>query len=200
MTNKEKTDLYQGPKWWPHLIFGVLLLVIGTYLLTLPPSSLQEINQMMGYIIIGLGTLDILLFLINREGRDFRLLMGILEVGLGVFALVNPQTSALVVGLIIGIFLFLQSIILFSYSLRRRSRGGVHRLRYLFGGILSLILAIATTIIFFREGNGLLYLGGSLVVVGIFRLLLMRDLFVVRRQVKAENKAAKKAQLEKKAG
>jgi uncharacterized membrane protein HdeD (DUF308 family) len=132
--------LRQGTGW--GIAIGIVLIILGILALVLPFAATIAASLMFGWLFILAGVAQIIFAIQSRHERYFiwRLLLGIVYVLAGIFVLSSPIITALTLTLIMGISIFVQSVIQVVGAFQMKPDQGWGWI--LFSGIMGIILAI----------------------------------------------------------
>jgi uncharacterized membrane protein HdeD (DUF308 family) len=162
--------------WWFPLLFGVLFILIGIWILRSPVESFEKITRVIGVIILVSGTTQVWVTLGNRHeipGWGFQLAGAFMDLAIGIILVIYPEFLLRIITFFVGAWLIVNSATLIRRSISAR------RLQHSFWkwelalGILLMILAI----LFFWHP---LLLGATFavwtaiafIILGIFRIVL----------------------------
>lgn len=122
---------------------GVLLVILGVAAISLPLVAAIATSLMFGWLFLFAGIAQIVYAIQCRHDQKhlfWKLLLGIFYILGGILVLAAPAIAALTLTLIIGISIFVQSVIQVVGALQMRSDTGWGWL--LFSGITGIILGI----------------------------------------------------------
>jgi len=104
-----------------HAIIGVLSVIVGFALLRSPFQSVEVFIYVIGILFLVQGIMTFIAAFAVKQGRIWRILMGILGVVAGVVVLTYPISSAVTLAFIAGIWLVILGIlqIIMGFQLRR---------------------------------------------------------------------------------
>jgi uncharacterized membrane protein HdeD (DUF308 family) len=161
---------------WLYLLKGVLLIVLGIWMLRMPQESLNAMFLLIGLIITLGGVLETVLALYYRKvmkewGWNFS--AGILDILIGILLMANPDAILLLITLFISFWLVLRGILAIweAFELRKKEQGSWKRALLL--GVLLLLLAII--LIWHPQVVGItlvFWIAISFISLGIFRIIL----------------------------
>ena len=105
-------------------VLGVLSVIVGFALLRAPFQSLEVLIFVLGVFWVAQGIMTFINAFSTKEGRGWRIFMGILGVLAGTVILVYPISSAVTLALLAGIWLIILGImqIVAGYQLRKASK------------------------------------------------------------------------------
>lgn len=126
--------------WWVFLIRGLLFIAAGIYILCSPATGFIALGFMFGLIIFVAGIAELLhVYHANSSrNRGWHLILGIIDVVLGIILMGHIMASLAILRIAIGIWFLLRGISLFSFS------GLVHKSWVLVvGGFITIVFAMA---------------------------------------------------------
>lgn len=157
------------------MVEGVLLIVLGLLAVILPMVTALTVNVVIALALTVAGISRLVTWRGNKLDGLWRLLVGGLLTGVGIYMLVLPEQGIAALVMVLGFILLLEGTfgILASITLQRRS----HAIWLFISGLVSLALG-ALVLMFFPEA-GVLYLafiiGLSLILTGVSLLTMLRD-------------------------
>lgn len=161
---------------WATLLKGVLLIVLGIWMLRMPKESFEAMAFVIGLIVVLGGVAESFFsYRIRRAQGEWgwNFSGGIIDIIIGIFLMINPMAILALITIFISFWLILFSILIIrkSVTLKRLGREGWGW--NLFFGIFLLVLgmvliwhpqAVGVTLIF--------WLAFSFLTLGIFRIIL----------------------------
>jgi uncharacterized membrane protein HdeD (DUF308 family) len=162
--------------WWMYLLKGILLIVLGIWMLKMPRESFNAMLLIIGVIIVVGGVLETFLALYYRKdlkewGWNFS--AGILDILIGIFLIANPDTILVLITLFISFWLVLRGVLAIWEAMELRKEGQKKWRWVLLLGILIMLLAIV--LIWHPQVIGLtiiFWIAISFISLGIFRIVL----------------------------
>jgi uncharacterized membrane protein HdeD (DUF308 family) len=104
--------------WWVILIRGILFILLGIYMVCNPLSGYAALGFLFGLLILLTGIAE--LFRVTRDhtqgGRTWHLLLGIIDIIIGIVLVTHIIASADILRVIVGIYFVFRGISLLSYS------------------------------------------------------------------------------------
>jgi uncharacterized membrane protein HdeD (DUF308 family) len=112
--------------WWLELIFSILTIGLGVYLLRNMDVGLAAFILLVGFTFIVRGIVDIFTGFFSKEkdvkeARALYVITGILGLVSGVIVLAQPVASGLLFIWIVGLYLVLQGSMVIAIALRARA-------------------------------------------------------------------------------
>jgi uncharacterized membrane protein HdeD (DUF308 family) len=127
------------------VIRGLLALVFGVLILTLPPAAIvSSVIMLFGIFAIVDGTFAVVGSLAGHETFEdwwLILLVGVLSILIGVFTFTHPRMVAAVLVLYIGFRAILQGVLEVAFAVRLRNHIKGEWL-YIFGGAMSVLFGL----------------------------------------------------------
>ncbi len=170
--NAKKTTL----SWWIYLLKGVLMIVLGIWMLKMPRESFDTMVLIIGVIIALGGVLETFLALYYRKTLKewgWNLSAGGLDMLVGILLIANPDTILVLITLFVSFWLVLRGVLAIWEAMELR-KDGHRRWRWvLMLGMLIILLAII--LIWHPQVIGLtlvFWIAISLISLGIFRIIL----------------------------
>ena len=108
-TTKKSNPIYL----WTPLLFGIVFILIGIWILKSPVESYEKITKLIGVIILISGTTQLIFTLNNRRGIPgwgFPLTGDLFNLAIGIILLVNPSILLKVITLFVGVWIIANSI------------------------------------------------------------------------------------------
>lgn len=110
-----------------NAIIGVLSVIVGFALLRTPFQSLEVLIFVIGIFWVAQGIMTFIDAFSRKEGRNWKVFMGVLGVIAGIIVLVYPMSSAVTLALVGGIWLIILGImqVVAAFQLRgQRAKAG----------------------------------------------------------------------------
>lgn len=169
--------------WWVPMLFGVIFIITGIWILKSPVESYEQITKMIGVIILVSGTTQILFTVGNRKaipGWEFQATGGLIDLVIGIILILNPAILLRIITLFVGIWLIVNSITLIKRGLEaRKEKRNFWKWELILGAML-LLLAILflwhPMVIGFTIA---IWSAWAFIILGVFRIALTLKL---RRQ------------------
>ena len=121
---------------------SVLMIIAGLLAIVIPPAAGIAVLVVVAWLLMLSGAVHLLFAWHTRTagGMIWELLLGILYIFVGIYALLHPVAGLASLTLFLAIYLFVEGVLEFILSFRLRPMPGSNWL--LFDGIVTLILAI----------------------------------------------------------
>lgn len=98
--------------WWLFLIQGLVALAVGAFLVFKPDKSITFVAVLLGLYVIFFGLMELLsAFVIKGEGTGLRLAVGLLALVAGGIIVANPEKTANLIVIFIGIYLLIWGLV-----------------------------------------------------------------------------------------
>jgi uncharacterized membrane protein HdeD (DUF308 family) len=97
--------------WWVFLLTGILWIVFAFIVLSFNMTTVYAVAIFFGVMLLVGGTFDLMLASMERDWRWWHILIGILEIIVGIMALAWPNQTFLVLAALIGWFVMLSGVI-----------------------------------------------------------------------------------------
>jgi uncharacterized membrane protein HdeD (DUF308 family) len=158
---------------WSILV-SVLMILAGLVAIIIPEISGIAITFIVAWLMILMGAAHFVYMWHRRHRKGFwwGLLLGILYTGIGIFILEDPAAGLATLTLLLGIYLFVESMLEFSLAFFLRPHKGWGWL--LFNGVVTLILALMIWLTWPKSALWVIgtLVGISMLFTGISRLML----------------------------
>jgi uncharacterized membrane protein HdeD (DUF308 family) len=155
--------------WWAFLLRGLLFLAAGIYILCSPATGFAALGFMLGLIIFVAGIAELLhvYHSSSTRNRGWHLILGIIDIVLGIILMGHIAAGLTILRLIVGIWFLLRGISLFSFS-------GLVRKSWVLaiGGFITMVFGMA---ILFNANFGnvtlVLWTAIALIISGLFNII-----------------------------
>jgi uncharacterized membrane protein HdeD (DUF308 family) len=129
--------------WRLLLIEGIVLLLLGTAAIALPPLATIAVEIIIGWLLLISGVLGLIMTFYMRAAPGFlwSLLSAILGIVAGIVLLRWPLTGAVSLTVILSVFLVFEGIVSIGFALEHRREVSGRWGMMLFSGVIDLILA-----------------------------------------------------------
>lgn len=128
--------------WWMVLLKGIILIVLSIFIFRHPADALIGLALYLGIGLLFVGFLLIAFSLSVRKEDDnwgWRLAEGIIDVIFAVILLSNPAVTAAVFPFVVGFWMMVYGVMLFSGSFRLKKDGDSNWWMTLLIGILTVV-------------------------------------------------------------
>ena len=162
--------------WWFPLLFGIMFVLIGIWILGSPADSLETLTKIIGVIAVVSGTTQILFTSLNRQDIpkwQFQLAGGVIDLAIGVILIVDPTILLKIITIFVGIWLIVNSITLIMRATEaRQAKREVWKWELILGVVL---LLIAILFLWHPMVLGIsiaIWTGMAFIILGLFRIIL----------------------------
>jgi uncharacterized membrane protein HdeD (DUF308 family) len=130
--------------WWTPMLFGVIFIITGIWILSSPVESFEQITRLIGVIILLSGATQVFLVVAHRKAysrQGFQAFGGIIDLVIGLILILNPELLLRIITLFVGIWLAVSGISLLVRAVEAR-KAKLIRWKWELGlGIFFLLLA-----------------------------------------------------------
>lgn len=169
------------------IIFSIIFILIGTFLLARPEDAIHLVSYALGIILIVWGVISVITFFTDKESQnylDFGFIVGVFVLIFGIIILVKPDTIASIIPLLLGIWMLINGVTKLSYSLTLNNNKSA-----LSSIIISLIIVLLGILLIINPFQGakkiVQILGISILVYSILDLI---ECFSIKRVMKKVKK------------
>lgn len=162
---------------WVSLLKGILLIILGVWLLKSPTDSLLKLSMIFGIIIILGGLLEVGLAFNYRKintNWGWAITSGVFDILIGAFLVSNPSFILLLITGLVSIWLLIRGIISVSYALNLKKENNP---KYIYGLIFGIVLILfATLFVWHPKVLGItigFWAALAFISLGIFRILFV---------------------------
>jgi uncharacterized membrane protein HdeD (DUF308 family) len=131
--------------WWFPLLFGIIFILLGVWILRAPAESMGTLSKLIGAILLVSGTAQLVLTYNHRTGIPgwgFQLGGGIIDLVIGIVLIVNPEILLNIITIFVGIWLVINGITMVMKSTESRKEGKSYWTGEMVWGISLMLLAI----------------------------------------------------------
>lgn len=169
------------------IIFSIIFILIGTFLLARPEDAIHLVSYALGIILIVWGVISVITFFTDKESQnylDFGFIVGVFVLIFGIIILVKPDTIASIIPLLLGIWMLINGVTKLSYSLTLNNNKSA-----LSSIIISLIIVLLGILLIINPFQGakkiVQILGISILVYSLLDLI---ECFSIKRVMKKVKK------------
>lgn len=157
------------------LMASIAYIVLGVFMVAKPQAVADGLNDVFGVVMLIYGVINIIAFFLNKgtdENLFLELAMGVIAIGLGIFALVAQDLMQKILFYVIGGVLIVDALVNIKRSINLRRIGFPRWGFFLIVAILGVILGVACIIFYSAVGKAIVLLFGiALIFEGIASLL-----------------------------
>lgn len=155
--------------WWIFLIRGLVFILAGIYMLASPTTGFIALGFMFGLIIFvaGIGELLHVYHANNTRNRGWHLILGIIDIALGIVLMSHIAASLNILRIIVGIWFLLRGVSLFAFS-------GLVRKSWVLalGGFITMVFGMAVLLnATFGTITLVFWTALAFIITGLFNLL-----------------------------
>jgi uncharacterized membrane protein HdeD (DUF308 family) len=156
--------------WWVFLVRGILFVLTGIYMISSPTTSYVALGFFFGLVILLAGVSELLHSYRgrNESSRSWHLMIGLIDIILGVVLMSHISASVTVLRIIVGIWFLFRGISLLGFS-------GILGKSWVLslGGVLTLLFGL---LVLFNPAFGsmtiILWIAFAFILTGLFNILL----------------------------
>jgi uncharacterized membrane protein HdeD (DUF308 family) len=151
--------------WWVFLIRGILFMLVGIYMIASPAESYVALGFFFGLVILLTGIAELLRVTGDKDAgsRGWHLMLGIIDVILGIVLMGHIATSVAILRILVGLWFLFRGFTLISFA--RLARTWVITV----GGIITAIFGM---LIIFNASFGsmtvILFMAFAFIIMGAF--------------------------------
>lgn len=179
-------------RWGIYLVFGSVFLFAGVWVFLHADDQLFEIDALLRYVILALGTGQLILsVLISRSSAEtwWNRIIGLLEIVLGVYLILAPGRSVFFAALLVGLWLLVRGLFLIGYAFRFRQVDYGPWFWTMVGGITMVVLTYFIVQNPLEESvTYLFWVALNMVLAGLFHILLSFKLRALNQRRKRDVK------------
>lgn len=174
--NQEVSTSRKPLYWWIPLIFGIVFVLIGYWILRSPEESFGKITKFIGIIILISGATQLFFTLKNRRGAPgwgFQLAGDLFDLAVGIALVVNPTLLLKLITLFVGIWLIANSISIFMKAAEaRKDQKRAWSWEFALGVFLMLLAVMFLWHPMLLGISIAIWTGLAFIILGIFRIVL----------------------------
>lgn len=180
MANYLKSFTSSVKYWYLPLILGILLIVSGIYVFTVPLETYVTLSVLFSISFVVSGLFDIIFSLNNRKaisGWGWYLVSGLLSFLMGIYLIIYPGISITILPFVAGFALMFRSFQLLGFSFDLRDLGVLRWGNLAIWSVLGIILSFMLIANPFFSGISLVVLTAmAFIFAGISSIVLAFDL------------------------
>ena len=174
------------------IIASIAYIVLGVFMVVNSQKIADGINIVFGIVMLIYGIINIITFFLNKDTEEnlfLELALGVIALGLGIFALCAPDIIQRIVFYTIGAIVIIDSLVDMKRSFNLKSMGFNRWYVLLIIAAIGVVLGILSIVFYMNMGNAIvMFIGISLIYEGIASLITM--LLVSRTKKKVEKELA----------
>ena len=160
-----------------YLVDAIVLIAVGLILLLWPNGTLNTIFRLIGIGLLVLGAIKVLSFFLKKDKKDrsvISLLVGVVQIVLGIFFLSRPDVLVAFFPTVAAILLAYGAVVMIVRALKQRKNNKRSAMLALVFGIITLVLAVVILAHPVFLANVLVQAAGiSMIVEGVFLLIAL---------------------------
>ena len=173
----QKATVNRNPTyWWIPILFGVIFIATGIWILKAPADSFGTITTVIGVVILVSGVTELFLNIYNRRaipGWGYQLTGALVNLVIGLILIINPAILLRIITVFVAIWLIVGSIMVIMMAAEARQ---VQRLYWKWALILGVFLLLLAILLLWHP----MILGFTIaiwtalafIILGIFRIVL----------------------------
>lgn len=131
--------------WWVPMLFGVIFIATGIWILNAPKESFATITMVIGVIILVSGCTELFLTIYNRHaipGWGYQLAGTGINLVIGLILIINPSILLRIITLFVAVWLIIGSVMIIMRAAEDRQLNRLYWKWELIVGVFLLLLAI----------------------------------------------------------
>ena len=164
----------KAKNWWLMLLKGIVLIVLSFFVFRHPIGSLVGLAMFIGIALLVTGISIIFASIMVRKVDDnwgYRLAEGIFDVIFAIVLLSNPGITAAIFPFIVGFWMMVYGVMIFSGSFKDKKEGDANWWLSLLGGILTVVFGwFVMTDLFAGAIAITIWIGIGLLILGIVNI------------------------------
>jgi len=166
----------KAKNWWLMLLKGIVLIVLSFFVFRHPVGSLVGLSVFIGVALMLTGIFQIIAgFMVSGvdDNWGWRLAEGIIDVIFALVLLSNPAVTAAVFPFIVGFWMTVYGVMIFSGSFKLKNEGDGNWWLSLLGGIITVLLGwFVMTDLFAGTLAITIWIGIGLLMLGIVNIVM----------------------------
>ncbi len=195
MPNQDNPIFHTARRWWIFFLFGGVFVFGGLWVFMHSGEALFRIDELLRYIILTLGIGQLILSVLfpkNKVESWWHRILGVLEVGLGVYLILMPGRSVFFVAILISFWLFVRGLFLIGYAFRFRQVHFGPWFLTLIGGLIIILMTYFTVQNPWEETvTRLFWVALNMLLAGLFHMMLGLKLRALNKRRKQEERQSK---------
>ena len=184
--NQEVSITRKPQYWWIPVLFGVVFILIGYWILRSPEESFEKITKFIGVILLISGAIQLFFTVKNRKGTPgwgFQLASDLFDLAVGATLVINPSLLLKLITLFVGIWLIINSISIFMKAAEARKDEKSFWMWEFALAVFLMLLAVAFLWHPMLLGISIaVWTGLAFIILGIFRIVLTLRLRSLRNK------------------
>jgi hypothetical protein len=183
-----KTDGDEITYWWLILLAGIVLLIMGVWIIAEPAANYLSLYTLFAFGMIVTGGFEVVFAINNYKlytGWLWTMISGVLDILLGIYLATTPDISMALLPVIAGVWMLFKGFTAIKNALDMRSDGFADWNWILLVGI---VITIMSLIIIsdpaFDSFNIILWTGFASIFTGLFRVSIAIKIRKYKNEVK----------------
>ena len=171
------------PKEKPHkrnmlgtfIIASIAYIVLGIFMVAYPDKATGGFRIVIGIILMIYGIINVISFFLNKDNEEnlfMELALGVLAIGIGIFALIAPKPFEMVIFYSLGAVLIIEGVVNIKRAVNMKDMGFKKWKIILIGSFISILFGIICIILYSNIGEVISFLIGiALIYEGLSSLI-----------------------------
>ncbi len=159
------------------IIASIAYIVLGVFMVAKNDVVADGINVVFGIIMLIYGVINVISFFINKDDEEnlfLELALGVIAVGLGIFALIWGEKTTEILFYAIGAVVIVDSIVNIKRAFNLKTMGFPRWNYFLIIGLLGLLLGILCILFYNFWGKAIvIFIGIALIYEGLSSLIII---------------------------
>ena len=172
------------------IIAAIAYIVLGVFMVAYPDKAAGGFRVVIGIILMVYGIINVISFFLNKDSEEnlfMELALGVLAIGLGIFALVAPDTVEMVIFYAIGAVLIVDGVVNLKRAFNLKSMGFPRWYVLLAFAAIGIILGALCIILYMNiEAAVIIFVGIALIYEGLASLITMFMVSRIKKKVSKE--------------
>ena len=159
------------------IIASIAYIVLGVFMVAKNDVVADGINVVFGIIMLIYGVINVISFFINKDDEEnlfLELALGVIAVGLGIFALIWGEKTTEILFYAIGAVIVVDSVVNIKRAFNLKTMGFPRWNYFLIIGLLGLLLGILCILFYNFWGKAIvIFIGIALIYEGLSSLIII---------------------------
>ncbi len=159
------------------IIASIAYVVLGIFMVAYPDKATDGFRIVIGIILMIYGIINVISFFLNKDNEEnlfMELALGVLAIGIGIFALLAPDTVEMVIFYSLGAVLIIDGIVNIKRAVNLKDMGFRRWAIILIGAFISIILGIVCIVLYRYMGEVVsVLIGVALIYEGVYSLIII---------------------------
>ncbi len=157
------------------IIASIAYIVLGIFMVAYPDKAAGGFRIVIGIILMIYGVINVISFFLNKDNEEnlfMELALGVLAIGVGIFALVAPEPFEMVIFYSLGAVLIIDGVVNIKRAVNMKDMGFRKWKIILIGALISIVFGIICIILYSNMGEVISFvIGIALIYEGIASLI-----------------------------